>query len=80
MFTMGRSSLHFEPSNLGKPFAKNAKHFFGRGLGELVPDAILHETKRAIAKGEAFAEALVRRHAAGAFDLFAGAGVHCGDL
>ena len=36
-------------------------------------NAVLHEAEGAVAKCEALAEALVRRHAAGAFNLFSGA-------
>jgi hypothetical protein len=76
MLTMERSSFRFEPTNRGEPVAEDAEDFVGRGLRELVANAVLHEAEGTVAEREAFTEALVGSHPAGAFDLFAGAGVH----
>lgn len=70
------SSFGFELADDGEPVAEDAEDFFWGSLWELVADAVLHEAERAVAEGQALAEALVGRHAAGAFNLFAGAGVH----
>jgi hypothetical protein len=66
----------FDGSIDRETFAEQLKKLVRTGSRVFVAQSIEHELASAIEQLKAFSHLLFARHPAGAFDLFAGAGVH----
>ena len=70
------STLCLKRANSGQTFLKNPNDFLRGRKRELMPNAVLHQAKGAIAERQSFAEPFVRRHSPRSINLLARTFVH----